>query len=387
MNYSLPYILFIGFLLLIALLQSAVNFTERSRRTLSILALIVFVLFIGGRGFIGWDWTNYYRDFARAVPLSGFLHHKWMFREQGWNLYVSIIRTFTDSYNVFVFVSTLIDAVLLYLFFARYVGHKYFVFALAVFFVFYGFVFETDLMRNIKGLLIFLLSIRYIESRELVKYLALGLLACTFHWSIIVLLPCYFFIHRRFPLVIVIAVFLVGNVVYLFGLPSLSLVIKAIAQFLPEQMQERVLEYVTNALFGKTYGFTLGYIERTLVFVLVLFLQHRMIEDDKSNLIFINTFTIFVLICMYCYEFNIFITRFGALFSFGCWVMYPRLLKYLDKVMAPLFAILVSAIMLVKMHNMSSNILYDYQNFIFQKTDSYSHREQIFRKNQDSLKK
>lgn len=395
MSYSLPYIVFILVLLLLALLQTAVPLTEKSQRCLSILSIVLFILFIGGRGFIGWDWTNYYRDFINAVPLKDFTSHKWTFNEPGWNIYISFFFTITDlvglhgqaAYNFLVFFSTLIDALLLYAFLKHSVTHKYFVFALAVFFVFYGFTLETDLMRNVKGLLIFLYSLRYIESREWLKHYLLFALALTFHWSIIVLAPCYFFIHRRMPLLVVLALFVVGNIIYLFGLPSVSLIIRQVAHFMPEEMQERVLNYVDNAIFSRVYGFTLGYIERTIAFLLVLFVQHRMISDDKRLLIYINAMTIFVLICLYGYEFDIFITRFGALFSFGCWVMYPMLLKYLDRVAAPVFAILISTVIVIKMHNLSNNILYDYENFLVQKTHTYEQRKYVFDLYQDELKR
>ena len=386
MTFSIPYILFIILLLAIALLQSTINLNERSLRTLSVLAIIVFVLFFGGRGLIGWDWTNYYRDFRDAVSLSGFAHHQWMFKDPGWNLYVSLITTITDligiqghaAFNFFVFVSTLIDGVLIYHFLLHSVTHKYFVFAFSVFFVFYGFTFETDLMRNAKGLMLFLIALRYVETREWFKYFALALLACTFHWSILVLVPCYFFIHRKIPMPVILTIFVIGNIIYLFGLPSISLIIRQVAQFMPGDIQERVLNYVASAVYGKEYGLSLGYIERTLVYLLVLFYQHKMISDDKNILIYINAMSIFIFICLYCYEFNIFITRFGALFCFGSWVMYAKLLKYMDKITGPILAILISGIIIVKMHNLSNNILYKYDNFLIEEVDSYDHRLEVF---------
>ena len=380
-------------LLVLALLQATISFSERSRLILSVSAVALFVFFIGGRGFIGWDWTNYYPYFENAAGISDFTHHKWVFADPGWNIYTSLVKTITRcvgwqgmaAYNFFILLSAFIDGVLLFLFFHRHVGHKYFVFALAVFMVFYGFTFETDLMRNVKGLLIYLLSVRYIETNQWGKHFLLVALAITFHWSVILLAPCYFFIKKRLPLTLVLALFIAGNVIYLFGLPSVSLIIRQVARLLPEEKQTLVLGYVSSAVYGKTYGFSLGYIERVIAFLLVLFYQRRMLQENENTIIFINALIIFVFICLYGYEFDIFITRFGALFSFGFWVMYPQLLKVMDKVTAPLYALLLSGIMIVKMHNLSNNILYDYQNFLIEKVDNYQYRKQIFKKYQKKL--
>ena len=363
------------------------NLTDKSCKFLSFVAIILFVFFFGGRGFIGWDWTNYYQDFKEATTIRQVFSHDHMFNEPAWNIYVALIKTFTNNYSVFVFISTLIDAVLLHLFFDKHIEHKYYAMALAVFLVFYGFTFETDLMRNVKGLLIVLVGLRYIETREWWKFFLLGIIGTLFHWSIAMILPCYFFLHRRISLKWTLIFFVIGNIIYLAGLPSVSLVIRGIAQLMPTDQKETVLFYVTNAIYSKTYGLTLGYIERTLVFLLVLFYQHKMIEDNKGNTMFINAMMLFVMICLYGYEFNIIITRVGALFSFGCWIMYPLLLKYLDKPLKPVYWIVISAIILIKINTLSNNVLYDYQNCFIENIDNYDTRKDIFEKHYKQLQR
>ena len=196
MPYSIPYLIFILFLLSIFFLQNSINFTQRSIRALNMAVTLVFLLFFGFRGFIGWDWTLYfpfYEQLGNIFHLN-FSEHRF---DIGFVIYASLIKTLNFDYHSFVFISTLIDVVLLHIFFKRYLPEKYYALGFAVFFAFWGFILETDLMRNVKGMLLFLLSLKYIENRNLSKFLLLNMLGLSFHWSSIVFFPLYFFLEYQ----------------------------------------------------------------------------------------------------------------------------------------------------------------------------------------------
>ena len=136
MSFSIPYICFVAALLVLSLVQLGFNLTERLQKTISIIAIVGYVFFIGGRGLIGWDWINYYQAFEEAVPIQKYLsYHDWRFSEPAFNLWMSVIRTFTAKYWVFVFLSTLLNACLLHILFRRYLELRYYTFALAIFMV------------------------------------------------------------------------------------------------------------------------------------------------------------------------------------------------------------------------------------------------------------
>ena len=389
MEFSFPYICFLAAILLMSAVQIFMPLQEKTLRIMNIAVMAGFVFFIGGRGLIGWDWTNYYTAFEKAVPIQQFLSfHGWTFSEPGYNLWMSLIRTFTAKYWVFVFLSTLLNAILLHILFRRYLEPKYYTMGLAVFMVVYGFTFATDLMRNFPGLLIFCTALPYIEKRQWYYFFPLVIVGCLFHWSIAVLAVCYFFLHLRIPLAVWMGVFVVANIIFLAGLPSVSLIIRGVAAFFPEEQRELILGYVQNAVYGKQYGLSLGYLERTGICFFVLFYYHKLIEEKSSNLLFINAFFTFVLICLLCYEFNIFITRFGALFAFGCWIIYPKILNHLDKAVKPIYWLAIATIVLLKMSSMSGNILYRYENvFINKQIQTYEQRRAIFDANHNKLTK
>lgn len=389
MPYSIPYILFIACLLVVSALQLGFRWSERTLRITNIVVMAGFVFFFGGRWLIGWDWINYYDAFEKAVPIQQFMaHHNWQFNEPGYNLWMCLIRTFTKKYWVFVFASTLLNAILLHIFFSRFLEPKYYALGMAVFLVVYGFTLATDLMRNFTGLLIFCLALPYIEQRKWYLFFPLVALGCMFHWSIAVLAVCYFFLHLRIPLAIWMGVFVVSNIIFLAGLPSISLVFRGIAAFFPQEQRELMIGYVQNAIYGKQYGLSLGYLERTGICFFVLFYYDKLIKEKSSNILFINAFFIFALICLLCYEFNIFITRFGILFAFGCWIIYPKLLNHLDKALRPIYWLVLAVIIVIKMHTMSGNILYNYENvFVNERVSTYERRCEIFYDNRTKLMK
>lgn len=387
MIYSIPYICFVAVLLALSVVQLGFKLTDRLQKVIGVIALLGYVFFIGGRGLIGWDWVNYYNAFKHAVPIQRFLtYHGWQFSEPAFNIWMSIVRTFTTKYWIFVFLSTVLNACLLHILFRRYLEPRYYTLALSVFMVVYGFTLSTDLMRNFTGLLIFCLALPYIEKRQWYFFFPMVVLGCLFHWSVAILALCYFFLHLRIPLSIWMGIFVVANVVFLAGLPTVSLIIRGVAHFFPEEQRESILGYVQSAVYGKQYGISLGYLERTGICFFVLFYYHKLIEEKSSNILFINAFFIFVLICLICYEFNIFITRFGLLFSFGCWIIYPKILNHLDKALRPVYWLALSLIILIKMGSITNNILYRYENvFTSDHIATYEQRREIFDANRKKL--
>lgn len=387
MIYSFPYICFVVFILLLSVVQLGFPLGDKTRKMLNAVALIAFVLFFGGRGLIGWDWVHYYTAFKEAVPIQSFGNvTKWSFKEPGFNLCMSLVKTFTSEFWIFTLVMTIVNAILLHIFFRRHLESKYYELGLAVFMIVFGFTLSTDLMRNSTGLLIFCLALPYIVTRQWYFFFPITLLGALFHWSIAPLMLCYFFLHIRFSLKIWLPVFVVANIIFLAGLPSVSLIIGSVAHFFPDEERELILGYVQNAIYGKEYGLTLGFVERTSICFLVIFYYHKLVEENKNNVLFVNAFFLFVLICLICYEFNIFITRFSPLFAFGCWIVYPKILSYLDKALRPIYWCALAFLIMIKMNNLSNNILYRYENkFTSKQITSYEKRREIFDANQKKL--
>ena len=131
--------------------------------------------------------------------------------------------------------STIINAVLLNVFFKRYLSAKYYALGFILFIAFYGLTLEVDLMRNIKALLIFLIALRFVEERKPIQYFLLISLAFFFHWSALFFIPLYFFLHKPISLRTFIVVLVIGNLIFIFNIQityllHLNIKLRAFAQ-------------------------------------------------------------------------------------------------------------------------------------------------------------
>ena len=154
--YSLPYILYLVFIFLLSFKCSNV----KQRRDVNILIIITYVLFLGLRGYIGSDFKMYYVLYENIPSIGqGFFSSAYVNDlevELGYVIYMSIIKTISSDYSFFIFINSLINIYIILLFFKRYSINV--ALALIVFLEIGGYVFEIDVQRNMKALLLFMLS-------------------------------------------------------------------------------------------------------------------------------------------------------------------------------------------------------------------------------------
>lgn len=386
MNYSIPYILITLFFLFIACIQIGMPLNKSSRRYLNFLVVIAYILFWGGRGFIGWDWYSYY-PFYTSLPTFGVELYKVPDFDLGFVFYARLIKSIFPSYEVFIFINTFINAVLLYIVLKRYVGIKYIALSFALFIAFNGLTLETDLLRNIKALLIFLLAIKYLEARKPIKYFSLIVIAFIFHWSALFFAPLYFFLHKEFSIRSIIIIIVLGTLIYLLQVEYITAVIEKTATFLPNNLQTKVIAYIHDPMYNKSYASVFGFVERTATAFLVLFYYNRL-KENKTNILFINSFVIYISIFLYFSELSVVLARLAGNFGYSYWILIPLLIDYSknskDKF---IIYILFSIIIVAKTHLLTNSIFYDYKSFFFNKPKSYKEQVETFKKNHPILKK
>ena len=128
------------------------------------LATFTLVFFLGGRAFIYSDVFPYY-DFYSKLPS---LYENEVFKtlvqvhwEKGFVLFMIIVKTICKDYFFFQMVSFLIDLLLLFHLFKYYNPEKILL-AFAFFFPFL-LIAEVNLMRNVKAIYLFFLSLKFID--------------------------------------------------------------------------------------------------------------------------------------------------------------------------------------------------------------------------------
>ncbi len=381
MNYSLSYIILVASSLVIASAQIGINFDEKSQKFLNRFVWLSFLCFFGLRGFIGWDWYNYYPLFERIKPITQTgLEIKSAF-DIGFVIYVSIVKTLSKDYHFFIFISSLIDFILLHYFLNKYIPKYLYVFAFVVFITMEGVIMEINLMRNIKALLLFLLSLQYIEKRNFFKFVLLNLLGLTFHWSSVIFFPLYFFLNKKIDLRIFIAVFIVGNIVYLTKLHYIKPFVTYVAHFIGETATEKTDAYLNSSLFNTQYEISIGYIERIFTAGLIMLNYNQLIEKSKSNILFINSFILFFIFYFYFSEVNIIVSRIGNLFIFSYWILWPSLIDTYNHATKYILFAIFGLYMSLKIQKATNNILFRYDNVLYEHSQPYNERVKIFEKN------
>ena len=159
--------------------------------------IVLMVVFFGFRGFIYTDWLNYYQVYDAspslingAYPIKLFFEKPW---EKGFLFYMIVCKTISSNYFFFQFVSCTIDFIILFNFFKRIIP-EYIIFGFILFVLFSGITIEFNLLRNSKAIMLFLISLKYIEEKNFVKYLILNSIGCLFHTTALLYLPLYFFL-------------------------------------------------------------------------------------------------------------------------------------------------------------------------------------------------
>jgi len=386
MQYSLPYVLLVVFYLGLSVFQLGMPLEENTRKYLNFLAIIIYILFFGFRGFVGWDWYNYYPYFTNLPTISNFIPEKNRY-ELGFSLFSVLIKSINSDYNFYILINCIVNITLLSIFLKRYVPSNLFAFSLVTFIVMEGFILEVNLLRNIKSVLLFLISLRYIENRKFFKFLILNLLGILFHWSAIIYLPLYFFLHKKVDLRVYFFIFILGNVIYLLQIQYVKPIVIFIASLMGKVAIGKAEGYMASTIFGAQYGITLGYLEPVATSLLIMFYYNKLISKSKSNILFINSFFIFFIVYFFFSEISIIVNRVGILFFFSYWILWPQIINISEKLTKYLLFFFMAIYLNMRIVSMTNNVLYKYDNIMFKNCQSYQERLKVYEKHSKQLQK
>jgi len=250
-----------------------------------------------------------------------------------------------------------------------------------------GFILEVNLLRNIKSVLLFLISLRYIENRKFFKFLILNLLGILFHWSAIIYLPLYFFLHKKVDLRVYFFIFILGNVIYLLQIQYVKPIVIFIASLMGKVAIGKAEGYMASTIFGAQYGITLGYLERVATSLLIMFYYNKLISKSKSNILFINSFFIFFIVYFFFSEISIIVNRVGILFFFSYWILWPQIINISEKLTKYLLFFFMAIYLNMRIVSMTNNVLYKYDNIMFKNCQSYQERLKVYEKHSKQLQK
>ena len=364
-TFSTPYLIFTGLLIVLSIVERTHRHNLAARHICRYYCIFIYLIFIGLRGHIGTDWYNYMPTFERVPTLfSGDWRNfgaESRF-EAGFLLFISLIKSIWNNYYFLVFISTCIDIVILHVFLKRYVD--WYTLGFLIFFVMGGLTL-CDLMRNVRGIGIFLLSIKYLNDRKILPYFLLNGLGILFHWTSIFYLPLYWFLHRNWHKSLFVSMFILGNLFFLYQIEFLRPMIEWAAKMFGGRTAYLFSQYILNETFNERYVLSIGYIERLVTSLLILIFWKKL-HRNKTNILFINAYTLYF-ICFFLFsEIRVLASRASLLFIFSYWVIFPALYDvWRVRISRTTFIVLLYFYCLLKINGLTSIPLYRYDNLLW----------------------
>lgn len=374
MAYAYPYILLMTIYGVLAILHKYYQDVPNRTSLMNALAIIIFILFFGFRGFVAYDWSIYYWLYTFNIPEIGKLvtvpFAKWP-TEPGFTILASICKTIINNYFVFQFVCTSLNLFLILRFFKRYTNN--FSACLLLFLPMGGIQFCTDLMRNSLAIFIFLNGIQFIEKKKLIHYLAICLLASSFHMSAFAYIPMYFILNRKFNKQIVIIIFIVANIVCICHIPLLKSIVVFCANITSRTAAQYIDAYMSMDS-NNASAFGIGYLERLFTGVMVLCYRDKLRNLRKTNIL-VNSILLYLFINLFLSEFRTISVRCSNLFIFAYWIVWQDLAKCIyHKGNKILYLLFIASYCLLKTYSGNSGTMSLYYNILI---DTKSHSERV----------
>ena len=320
---SLPYVLLVFALGVLAYFHHYLDGDKELQQRLTGGAVALFLVFFGFRGFILSDWIVYYQYFYDCQWNEVFSYELAESKgfEPGFAILTMMCKTLFPDFHFYTFLLCAINTALLLRFFRNRTDNI--PLSIMLYVVFEGLVISTNLMRNSIAIFLFLNAIDYLIDRKPLQYFSLCLLACTFHLSAFVYLPLYFFFHRNFSKWFFLVVFVVCNVIYLSHFSLFEIVASLIG--LDESMTLKVRTY--TELYSESSRISIGYLEKLMTGTLIFLYYDELKDFRKGNVVFINAVLAYLAFFFVLGEFEMLARRVSMLFVFGYWIIWSDLIR------------------------------------------------------------
>ena len=196
--------------------------------------------------------------------------------ELGYGYLNVLLSYFTANRYIFIFILTLIIYVLYYINIKRYASD--YRIALLLFFGLL-FFFTFTYLRQMIGVGIAGLSLKYVYERKLWKFIACVLLATLFHNSAIILIPIYIIPIQKLSVGSVVVVMIICLLIGVSGVSSSLFE----AYSSTSGLEERTTKYIED-----TSGFRIAYLLEAIFFLWLILSNYGKVGTDKRQIVLLN---------------------------------------------------------------------------------------------------
>lgn len=369
LSYSIPYIF--AFLFIFTITARDIQWISHGNSSnikVRIILISFYLFFIGCRGFLHTDWVVYYPEFQKLPVLWNLGNYQFsdMVWEPGFSLYSIIIKSFFPSYYAWVFIGTLIDILIIDYLLKN--NLKYYALGFIFFYSFFT-MYEINLLRNSKAIMLFFLSLQYVERNSYGRYLLINLIGLTFHTSALIYLCIYPILKIHFNRTFLISFFLVGVTVFILQIQWCSGILSFIGENLKIGRMWLLLRYIEHS---ESSILSIGFIERTFTFIFLFWNRNKIENHSRFGHIIYNCYLLYFFFYFYFSEFGVFSDRFSTLFILSYCFVYPIAFQYTKKNKL-IFIFIMFIYMFLKELIGNRDILNKYSNIFFG-VESYEER-------------
>ena len=275
------------YVLILALAMSGVLFLpQKTAKSTTYLAwwMIALALFVGVSDMLGGydryiygelfdevaDIRQEGRDFSTAYIFQQYP------TELGYVYLNVLLSYFTANRYIFIFVLTLIIYALYYIDIKRYASDYRMALLLFLGLLFF---FTFTYLRQMIGVGIAGLSLKYVYERKLWKFVICILLAALFHNSAIILFPIYIIPSRKYSVGVVIVLMLICLLIGVSGISSSLFE----AYSSTSGLEERTTKYIEE-----TSGFRIAYLLEAIFFLWLILANYGKVGTDKRQIVLLN---------------------------------------------------------------------------------------------------
>lgn len=342
------------------------------------LLLAIYFFFIGLRGYICTDWYSYYTMFSDTPSLTKFKeftqYNSSVFTEPGYLLYIGVCKIFTSNYAVFQAISVAIDMFLIHCCLKKY-SQNYIISFIILSVVF--FEIQVNLNRNVKSILLFIYSLQYLHNKYGVKYIFINLIGVTFHVTSLLFIVLFFYFKASFSKKKLWIIFIISNLIFLFSIPFLKIILLFVSELFGGKISHAINVYFTSQDAFSFRGFSIGFLERTLTFIILIINYHKICKEYKFGKIFANMILIYLLSYLILNEVPLLVVRISSLFIFSYAIFYPYVIQLYSKKNQNIFIIIIFTYLFLRLGSVTSQLMYKYDNFMFSHA-TYEERARIF---------
>lgn len=369
---ALPYITIVIFLFF---QEYAGNVRQLGKRPVKYCNYFILIVFFCFRGYVFTDVLSYQPYFYRVATLNEiigtrYLQHQWW--EPGFVVYMSFFKTICGNYFFYQFFDSLIDLVILYKCLEYFEINNSF--SIMVFLVMNGMIMFFDLQRNIKSILIFCYSLRYVQNEDCKKYYLFNLLSYFFHHSSIVYFICYPMLKMKITKRKFVYISFTSVCLAAISSKILSLLVSLLSGLSLGRVAEMANAYITSTALS---GFlSLGVLEKFLMMSLIILNFDKLFSNRKNSLT-LNCFALYIIFYFSFFGIRVLSERLSILFVFSYWILVPKIIEVQKKEYKLIFSFFVLTYCILKM-SLYSQPQDWYENWLFGEVSSLEERRRIY---------